>query len=70
MKFRALSVGIAVLLVVVGIPLAMLVTAKMLPAQRLKSPNPPTTKSPGLTRTRICPSSWFTAKTHSKAKIS
>ncbi|HWT02072.1 MAG TPA: DUF6569 family protein [Pyrinomonadaceae bacterium] len=34
MKFRALSVGIAVLLAVVGIPLAMFATAKLLPAQK------------------------------------
>ena len=38
MKFRALSVGIAVLLAVVGIPLAMLVTAKMLPAPKAEKP--------------------------------
>lgn len=32
MNFRVLSIGLAVLLIVVGIPLAMLVTAKVLPA--------------------------------------
>lgn len=32
MKFRALSIGLAVLLMVIGIPLAMFVTAKVLPA--------------------------------------
>ncbi len=34
MKFRLLAAGIAVLLVVVALPLAMFVTAKMLPAQK------------------------------------
>ncbi|HEV7373092.1 MAG TPA: DUF6569 family protein [Pyrinomonadaceae bacterium] len=38
MKFRALSIGIAVLLMLIGIPLAMFVTAKVLPA------NPPARK--------------------------
>jgi len=32
MKFRVLSIGLAVLLMVIGIPLAMFVTAKVLPA--------------------------------------
>lgn len=39
MKFRALSIGIAMLLVVFGIPLAMFVTAKMLPAQKDETPS-------------------------------
>lgn len=34
MKFRVLSIGVAVLLMVIGIPLAIFVTAKMLPAQK------------------------------------
>ena len=69
MKFRALSVGIAVLLAVVGIPLAMLVTAKMLPAPKAEKPESADYKISG-PYTRIFPSSWFTAKTHSRAKIS
>jgi hypothetical protein len=38
MKFRALAVGIAVLLAVVGIPLAMVATARLLPAQQVQKP--------------------------------
>src|SRR5215212_8441744 len=38
MRFRLLSAGIAVLLVVVALPLAMFVTAKMLPAQKSGPP--------------------------------
>jgi len=39
MKFRARSIGIAVLLMVIGIPLAMLVMAKVLPAQKDETPS-------------------------------
>src|SRR5215213_3255925 len=38
MKFRLLAAGIAVLLVVVALPLAMFVIAKMLPAQKSEPP--------------------------------
>lgn len=38
MKFRALSIGIALFLIVIGIPLAMLVTANILPAQTRETP--------------------------------
>jgi hypothetical protein len=38
MKFRALSIGIALCLIVIGIPLAMLVTANVLPAQTGETP--------------------------------